>query len=462
MKITKGEKVNSFKKVIASVIEPQGKPSKISVAYHVIMGIIIVLSCVAVFIDVCSLIPSISNFIHIFEIVTVCIFAFEVLLKLIIADVLYKDQGFFKSRISYITSFDFFIDVICIASIFLNQLPSAFGAVKFIKLVKLVRLVKLQNVKEGFDDQEEEPKTSKFKRRVYEVMNAAKKGDVLSKVYDIFAIVVILASVAIVIVETFIKENTPMYTALFIVEVVFTCLFTIEYVLRVWIAEYEYPNLDSEHAKTKYIFSFMAIMDLLAIMPFFLMALPGQESIELGNAVAIVKIFKLLRITRVLKFSRYISAFSLFGKAIKKKSKQIVFSIVIIAFLIFIWSVLLYSFENENNSQVFTNGFSGILYAVQLLVGGEFFDVSQLNPLTTMGNLMVVLMALTGGCMIGVPLGIISGEFGKMAEIVDKEDEEQEVNTFEYVVENLSFEDKLAITATYLPKIMESKKEDKE
>ncbi len=449
--------MNKIKAVIADLIEPRGKPSKASIIYHIIMGVLIVLSCVAVFIDVWAPIPSISSFIHTFEIVTVSIFAFEALLKIIIADEIYPGQGFVKSRLLYLSSFDFFIDLVCIASIFLNQLPSAFGAVKFVKLIKLVRLVKLQDIKDGEQDNAEPTKGDKIKKRIHEIMNGAKKGDVLSKIYDIFAIIIIIASVAIIVIETFIKENTPTYTALFIVECVFTCIFAVEYVLRVATAEYEYPTLDSEHAKTKYIFSFMAIMDLLAIMPFFLMALPGQEGIELGNAVAIVKIFKLMRITRVLKFSRYISAFSLFGQAIKKKSKQIIFSIVIIFFLIFIWSVLLYSFENENNPQVFENGFSGIKYAVQLLVGGELVSDALTSPLTAMGNLMVVFMALTGGCMIGVPLGIISGEFGRMAELADKENEEEK-DTFEYVVENLSMEEKLEITATYLPKILESKK----
>ncbi len=451
--------MKKIKKAIANLIEPKGKPSKISLIYHIIMGIIIVLSCLAVFIDVWFTTSAIASFAHKFEIVTVCIFAVEVLLKIIVADVIYPDQAFIKSRISYITSFDFFIDFVCIASIFLNQLPSAFGAVKFIKLVKLLRLVKLQDIKDGAEESAESTKTDKLKKRIHEIISADKKGDVLSKIYDVFAIIIIVASVAIVIIETFVRVNTPTYTVLFIVEVVFTVLFALEYILRVWTAEYEYPQVDSDHAKTKYIFSFMAIMDLLAILPFFLMALPGQESIELGNAVAIVKIFKLLRITRVLKFSRYISAFSLFGEAIKKKSKQIFFSIVIIAFLIFIWSVLLYSFENENNPTVFKNGFSGVLYAVQMLVDSDFIDLAEQVPLTAMGNVMVVLMVLTGGCMIGVPLGIISDEFGKMAELADKENEEKEVNAYEYVLEHLSDEEKLEITAKYLPKMIERKEE---
>ncbi len=450
--------MRKFREAIARLIEPQGKPSKVSVLYHVFMGILIVLSCAAVFVDVWLHIPSIANFIHKFEVVTVCIFAFECLMKVFVADIIYPDKGVVKSRIAYLTSFDCFVDLICIGSVFLNALPSALGTVKFVKLVKLTRLVKLNDINDGEEDDQTPGKMDIIKKRVYEVMSDDKNGDRLSKIYDIFAVIVILASVSIIIIETFVEVNTPAYTALFTVEVVFTCLFAAEYVLRVWTAEYEYPDTDKDHAKMRYIFSFMALMDLLAILPFFLMALPGQEAIDLGQAVAIVKIFKILRITRVLKFSRYISAFSLFGAAVKKKSKQIVFSVCIIAFLICIWSILLYSFESTNNPDIFKNGFSGIVFACQILVGADgMFDTSLMNQLTPMGNAMIVIMMLTGGCMIGVPLGIVSGEFGKMAEMADQEQKE---DIFEYVVENLSSEEKREITAAYLPKILQQTKKE--
>ncbi len=453
--------MKKLKNSIARLIEPQGKPSLASIIYHIIMGIIIVLSCAAVFVDVWMNVPRLSSFIHTFELVTVCIFAFECLMKVFVADIIYPDKSFFGSRFAYLTSFDFFVDLICILSIFLNSLPSALGTVKFIKLVKLTRLVKLNDINDGEDEKEENGILSRVKRRISEIMNDDKNGDALSKLYDIFAIVTIIASVSIIILETFFTENTPGYTVLFTLEAIFTCIFALEYILRVWTAEYEYPSTDKDHAKMKYIFSFMALMDLLAILPFFLMALPGQEAIELGSAVGVVKIFKIMRITRVLKFSRYVSAFALFGQAVKRKSKQICFSVVIIAFLICVWSILLYSFESANNPEIFKHGFSGIIYACQILVGADgFFDISIMNHLTPMGSAMIIVMILSGGCLIGVPLGIISGEFGKMAELADRE-KEQESDVFAYLLDNLSPEERREITAEYLPKILEREKEDK-
>ncbi len=450
--------MRKFRESIARIIEPEGKPSLISIIYHIIMGILIVLSCAAVFIDVWQVIPGIKDQLHTFEVITVLIFAFECLLKLFVADIIYPDKGWFKSRVAYLTSFDFFIDFVCIMSVFLNQVPSAFGAIKFVKLIKLTRLVKLNDINDGEEEDGKITWTDKLKKRIYEIMSDDKNGDIISKIYDIFAVVMILASVLVIVVETFVVENTPAYTVLFGFEVAFTCFFVVEYILRVWTAEHEYPTVDKDHAKMKYIFSFMALMDILAILPFFLMALPGQEAIELGNAVAIVKIFKILRITRVLKFSRYISAFSVFGAAVKKKAQQIFFSIIVIAFLICIWSILLYSFESKNNPEIFTNGFSGILYACQIIVGGDtFFDTSIMQELTPLGNAMVVIMMLSGGCMIGVPLGIISGEFGKMVEMASAEEKE---DIFEDLVEHLTLEDKKEIVAKYLPRILKEREQE--
>ncbi len=451
--------MRKFREVIAKIIEPEGKPSLISTIYHIIMGVIIVIGCAAVVVDVWFSVPdNVASIIHTFEIVTVCIFAFEMLLKIFVADIIYPDKGAFKSRIEYLTSFDCFIDIVCICSVFLNSIPSAFGTIKFIKLLKLTKLIKLNDINDGEKEDGNITLSDRIKKRVYEIMTQDKNGDRASQIYDIFAVIMILASVLVIVVETFVKVNTPAYTVLFTCEVIFTCFFVVEYILRVWTAEYEYPNVDKDHAKTKYIFSFMAIMDILAILPFFLMALPGESSIELGHAVAIVKIFKILRITRVLKFSRYISAFSLFASAVRKKANQIGFSVAIIAFLICIWSVLLYSFENQNNPEIFSNGFSGILYACQLIVNQEaFFDTSMLQTLTPLGNAMIVVIMLSGGCLIGVPLGIIADEFGKMARMAE---EENEKDIFDDLVEHLTFEDKQEIVAKYLPKILSEKKKD--
>lgn len=454
--------MRKFREAIAKTLEPEGKPTLISIIYHIIMGIIIVLGCAAVVVDVWFNFPHLTPYIHTFELITVCFISTECLLKLWVADIIYPELGPVRCRVEYLTSFDFFIDLVCISAIFLNNVPSAFGTIKFVKLLKLVRLIKLNDIHDGEEDHlpggRPLTRLERVQKRVYEIMCENKKGDVAAKIYDVFAVILILLSVSTILVETFVQENSTGYTVLFTLEVIFTCFFVLEYILRVWTAGYEYPHLDSDHAKMKYIFSFMSLIDLLSILPFFLMALPGQEPLQLGSAVAIVKIFKILRITRVLKFSRYISTFSLFGIAVKKKAKQIGFAMVIIAFLICTWSVLLYSFESQNNPEIFRNGFSGIVYACQILAGGtDMFDLSTMEQLTPMGNVMVVAMLLSGGCLIGVPLGIISGEFGKMVEMSHKE-EHQDV--FADLVEHLTLEDKKEITAKYLPKVLKMQQKE--
>ena len=120
---------------------------------------------------------------------------------------------------------------------------------------------------------------------------------------------------------------------IFIFEIVFTIFFAVEYILRVWTADYEYPNVGKEHAKMKYIFSFLAIVDILSILPIFFTFSPDAEA-NLPTTVAILKIFKIFRIARLLKMSRYLNGINMFVLAIKAKRKQIVFSIVILLFLV--------------------------------------------------------------------------------------------------------------------------------
>ena len=199
----------------------------------------------------------------------------------------------------------------------------------------------------------------------------------------------------------------------------------------------------------RYIFSFIALIDLLSILPVFFSVLPSETTI--------LKIFKFFKIVRLLKFSRYISGIHTFGVAVKRKSKQIVFSIIILLVLIFMSSVLLYSFENAVQPEVFKNAFSGIVYAATVLTD---YGETNMEVQTTMGQVMVIIMMISGACVIGVPLGIISGEFQSMVEKTDADNDEN-INLFEKVVKNLTDDEKEEIILTYLPKQRERSKEEK-
>lgn len=454
-----------LKHFIADIIEPKKKAKPISIIYNILMSIVVITSCVFVFIELffTDASPELKNIADIVELVSVIIFATEYLLKLFVSEVLYEGQGFWKSKLSYITSFDSFIDIICILSILFNQIPQSLAALRLLKLIKLVRLVKLKDaideIRETSEEEVKEVKAEKkgFRFRVFEIIYKDEKGDKLSIAYDVISIIVILLSVCTIVLDTF-KFPYEVKQAIYISEIVFAVFFSIDYVLRVWTADYEYPEVDKDHARMKHIFSFGAIIDLLAIIPIFFTLSPDVENTSLPSALAILKLFKLLKIVRLLKMSPYLNGIHAFVVAIKKKKKQILFSLVVLVILLILCSVLLYSFESADPNSIFDNGFSGIAYFAQLLTGLSGDDaLAEVH--TTGGKFMLALMLLCGGCVIGVPIGIISDEFSKVVEESENHKEEQE-DLFTEFSKELTNEEKMEIIAKYHRPVEEEDKKE--
>ena len=435
--------MKKIKQNIYNLLEPS-KATLLSMLYHIFMTIVVIVSSITVILEIIFHDAPWSNVLSIIEYIAVGIFILEYFLKLFVSQYYYPNKNWFKSKIAYIKSFDSFIDIICVASIFLNAIPTEFAILRLLKLVKMTRLVKLSNTL----SHHKEDKTNKLKERIHEILTKDNEGDVLSKVYDWFSIILISFTVLIIILDTFEFTNN-IHNILLGIEYGVTIIFLLEYILRIWTAEYDYPELTPDEAKMRYIFSFIALIDLLSILPVFFSALPAETTI--------LKIFKFFKIVRLLKFSRYISGIHTFGVAVKRKSKQIVFSIIILLVLIFMSSVLLYSFENAVQPEVFKNAFSGIVYAATVLTD---YGETNMEVQTTMGQVMVIIMMISGACVIGVPLGIISGEFQSMVEKTD-EDNDENINLFEKVVKNLTDDEKEEIILTYLPKQRERSKEEK-
>ena len=435
-----------LKHFVADTIEPKKKPSALSIIYNILMCIVVLGSCAFIFVDLFT--PEGSfwhNTARTVELVAVSFFIFEYVLKLFCSEALYEGQGWFKSKISYITSFDSFIDILCLLSIFINQIPKEFAALRLLKLIKLTRLAKLKNsIDEIRENGEEKEEKKGFRYRIFQIIYKDEEGDKLSKAYDIVSLIIIFLSVGILVLDTF-SFNETVTKALFITEVVFTCFFALDYILRVWTADYEYPEVDKDHAKMKHIFSLMAIIDLLAILPIFFTFSPDAEN-ALPRAVAILKLFKLLKIARLLKASRYLNGIHIFIEAVKEKKKQIIFSIVILLILVLLSSVLLYSFENMNNNEQFDNGFSGIMYALSVLTG---FGESDMEVTSIGGKVMVAVMMIAGACVVGVPIGIISEEFTKMVAKSAGDEDKDNVDLFKEFSKKLTPEQKMRIIAEY-------------
>lgn len=239
-----------------------------------------------------------------------------------------------------------------------------------------------------------------MKKRIFEIVSVADEGDKVSRVFDITIIVLIIINVATIIISTF-DISEAMHLAFGYIEIVSVIIFTIEYVVRIWTADFFYPELKPTKARTKYIFSAMALIDLLAILPFYI---PFIIPIDLR----ILRTLRIIRLFRLFKVNRYTNALNAVGDVLKKKANQLISSLLVICLLMIITSVLMYNVENPVQPDVFVNAFSGLWWSVATFTTVGYGDI---YPITVVGKIISSIIAFLGIALVAVPTGIISAGF---------------------------------------------------
>lgn len=238
------------------------------------------------------------------------------------------------------------------------------------------------------------------KKRTFDIIQIGYAGDVPSRVFDIAITVAILINLFIAIFDTF-EQAKPYMDVLNVIEYVTVVGFTIEYLLRVWTAEYLYPNKNTVTAKLCYVFSLGGIIDLLSFLPNYLpVFFPA-------GAVAF-RIFRVIRILRLFRINAYYDAFNVIVDVIKRKRDQILSSVFIIGMLIIASSLCMYSLEHEAQPEVFQNAFSGIWWSVSTLLTVGYGDI---YPITTAGKIFSIIITFLGVGMVAIPTGILSAGF---------------------------------------------------
>lgn len=239
----------------------------------------------------------------------------------------------------------------------------------------------------------DEPKSKidLIRQRIYIVIYGTNTR--AGKLFDIFLLIFILLSVAAVMLETVQEIDEKYHTVLVIAEWIFTILFTIEYILRIF----------STKKPWKYIFSFYGIIDLLAILPMYL-----SFFISGSNILASIRALRLLRLFRVLKLTNFMGEATNLKSAIRASRAKItvfLFSVLIIAVVI---GTIMYLIEGPRAG--ITSIPRGIYWTIVTLTTVGYGDIV---PLTAFGQFLSVLVMITGYGIIAVPTGIVSAEFAK-------------------------------------------------
>ena len=238
--------------------------------------------------------------------------------------------------------------------------------------------------------------SEKKRKRIFEIIQIGNREDLPSRAFDIVLVLVIIANIAVLFLDTFDELNA--YDGLFkTVETVTIVLFCVEYLLRIWTADLLYPGESRGRAVLKFLFSFDGIVDLLTILPFFFLSGMGA-----------VRIIRVARIFHLFRINAQYESFQIITSVIKEKGSAILYSIFIIIVLILAASLSMYSIEHAAQPEAFENAFSGIWWSVSTVFTVGYGD---LYPVTVMGRILGVIITFLGVGAVAIPTGILSAGF---------------------------------------------------
>jgi voltage-gated potassium channel len=226
------------------------------------------------------------------------------------------------------------------------------------------------------------------RRATYEVIfgHETRAG----RAFDVVLILVILASVLAIMLESVASIRAVHGPSLRALEWVFTGAFTVEYVLRLWCVD----------RPTRYARSFLGVVDLLAVLPTYLsVLLPG------GQVLTVVRILRVLRVFRILKLAQYTGEARVLSQALRAARYKITVFVFTVFTIVVIVGSLMYLVEGPTHG--FTSIPTGVYWAVVTLTTVGFGDVT---PQTPLGQGLATLVMIMGYGIIAVPTGIVTAE----------------------------------------------------
>ncbi len=206
------------------------------------------------------------------------------------------------------------------------------------------------------------------------------------RAFDLIVQSLIVISIITFSIETLPDLASSTRRVLRIVETAIVVIFTLEYFLRLYVAD----------KKFSYIFSFYGIIDLAAIVPFYI-----SSGVDLRS----LRIFRMLRLFLLLKLLRYNKAIHRLSRAFAIAKEEIVLFCVVTAMLLFLSAVGIYYFENEAQPEAFKSIFHSLWWAVATLTTVGYGDV---YPITVGGKVFTFAILMIGLGIVAVPAGLLA------------------------------------------------------
>lgn len=233
-----------------------------------------------------------------------------------------------------------------------------------------------------------------MRKRIFDIVELDEQGNIVSMLYDRIMQIAIIVS----IIPLMFKESNVVFS---IIEYCVTVLFSIDYILR-WITADYRQNKRGIVSFIAYPFTFIAIVDLLSILP----------SVSLfNNSLRILRTWRLLRLLRVVKIFKYYEPLQIVIEVFRKKAPVLLTVVGFAFFYIFVTALFMFNLEQTSNAEgqmFFEDFFDALYWSTCTLTTVGYGDI---YPITSIGRIVSMISALVGIAIIALPSGIVTAGY---------------------------------------------------
>lgn len=253
------------------------------------------------------------------------------------------------------------------------------------------------------------PRRTDSRYRLQQILDTAHSGDVVSRIVDIVLVSLISVSVIAVILES-VPAIELKYSGFFYwLEVVTVAIFTVEYVLRIWCAvdadKYAGSGMGPLEIRLRFILSPYAIVDVLAILPFYLVMGGLFPNIDM-------RFLRCIRLLRILKLTRYSSAFDTLIGTCRDNARPLMAAFFVLITVMLLAASGMYFFERQAQPVAFASIPDAMWWAVSTLTTVGYGDVT---PSTTGGKIFGAVITVIGVGMVALPTGILASGYSTLS-----------------------------------------------
>ncbi|MGK0370935.1 MAG: voltage-gated potassium channel [Glaciecola sp.] len=241
-----------------------------------------------------------------------------------------------------------------------------------------------------------------LKQNVFYTLQPFGKDNHMGRWFDWFLIILIFTNVVAVILETLPTFQQQYHVQLFVFEVFSVTVFTAEYIARIWTStldnNQEIIKTSTLRQRLRFMLKPMSIVDLLAILPFYLSMFIGLD----------LRVLRLFRLVRMMKLGRYSVAMQTLQIVIAREYRVIVAALGMLMIVMVVAATVMYHLERAAQPEHFGTIPAALWWSVVTLSTVGYGDVA---PITPVGQFFAGMFILIGVALFALPAGILASSF---------------------------------------------------